>query len=244
MSSSSPSRWTGAIDPVGIGFALLAGIGWGAYILLTQRVGDRFSGITGLSITVPVAAVTAAIVGVPQAAGHLTPGILAAAVGLGLLHPVITFALEMLALRRMTTTAFGTLMAVEPAIGAVLGLLVLHQTPTVLQLLGILLVVTAGAAAQRGGRRDTLEPAETPPQGRPPRIAAFATDWASAEVLALFTTTRPPRSCRRRQNQVGRSLLHRRQAAAPESRVDPRPCDQLRAIPPMSCAPSTRETPL
>jgi inner membrane transporter RhtA len=47
--------WTGAIDPVGVGFALLAGIGWGSYILLTQRVGDRFSGITGLSITVPVA---------------------------------------------------------------------------------------------------------------------------------------------------------------------------------------------
>lgn len=45
--------WTGTIDPLGIGFAVLAGIGWGAYILLTQRVGDWFSGVTGLSITVP-----------------------------------------------------------------------------------------------------------------------------------------------------------------------------------------------
>ena len=112
----------------------------------------------------PVAAVTAAIVGVPQAVGHLTPGILVAAIGLGLLHPVITFVLEMLALRRMTTTAFGTLMAVEPAIGAVLGILVLQQTPTVLHVLGILIVVTAGAAAQRGGRRDTAKPTEAPPR--------------------------------------------------------------------------------
>ncbi len=149
--------WTGAIDPLGIGFALLAGIGWGSYILLTQRIGDRFFGITGLSITVPVAAITAAIVGVPQAAGHLNLGILGAAIGLGLLHPVITFALEMRALRRMTTAAFGTLMAVEPAIGTILGLLVLHQTPTALQVLGILFVVTAGAAAQRGGRRSTSQ---------------------------------------------------------------------------------------
>lgn len=156
--------WTGTFDPIGIGYALLAGIGWGAYILLTQRVGDRFSGLTGLSISVPVAAITAAIVGIPQAAGHLDPAILVAAIGLGLLHPVTTFALEMLALRRMTTTAFGTLMAVEPAIGAVLGLLVLQQTPTALQVLGILLVVTAGAAAQRGGSRDTSKPAETLPR--------------------------------------------------------------------------------
>jgi inner membrane transporter RhtA len=44
-------------------------------------------------------------------------------------------------------------MALEPAIGVVLGLLVLHQTPSITQLAGILLVVLAGAAAQRGGRR-------------------------------------------------------------------------------------------
>lgn len=53
----------------------------------------------------------------------------------------------------MTPTAFGTLMAVEPAIGVLLGLLVLHQTPTTTQIVGILLVVLAGAAAQHGGRR-------------------------------------------------------------------------------------------
>ena len=145
--------WKGDINLAGIGFAGLAAIGWAAYILLTQRVGDRFAGIGGLSLTVPVAAATAAVVGIPQAAGQLTLGILAAAVGLALLHPVLPFALEMLALRRMTHTAFGTLMAIEPAIGVLLGLLVLHQTPSIIQFAGILLVVLAGTAAQRGGRR-------------------------------------------------------------------------------------------
>ena len=99
------------------------------------------------------AAATAAIVGIPQASGHITPGILAAALGLAVLLPVLPFALEMLALRHMTPTAFGTLMALEPAIGVLLGLIVLSQTPTPTQLAGILLVVIAGAAAQRGGRR-------------------------------------------------------------------------------------------
>jgi inner membrane transporter RhtA len=53
----------------------------------------------------------------------------------------------------MTPTAFGTLMALEPAIGVLPGLLVLHQKPSATQLAGILLVVLVGAAAQRGGRR-------------------------------------------------------------------------------------------
>jgi inner membrane transporter RhtA len=59
----------------------------------------------------------------------------------------------MLALRRMTPNAFGTLMAVEPALAVILGLIVLQQTPAFLQIVGILIVVIAGAAAQRDGRR-------------------------------------------------------------------------------------------
>ena len=77
----------------------------------------------------------------------------AMAVGLALLLPVLPFALELIALRHMTHTAFGTLMALEPAIGVVLGLIVLHQQPSPAQMVGITLVVVAGAFAQRGGRR-------------------------------------------------------------------------------------------
>lgn len=147
--------WQGQIDLAGIGFAGLAAVGWAAYILLTQRVGDRFTGIGTLSLTVPVAAVTAAVVGIPQAAGQLTFGVLATAVGVAVLMPVLPFILELLALRRMTSAAFGTLMALEPAFGVLLGLLVLHQQPSLTQFVGISLVVVAGAAAQRGGRRQS-----------------------------------------------------------------------------------------
>ena len=145
--------WHCGINPAGLGLAGLAAIGWAAYILLTQRIGDRFAGIAGLSLTVPVAAATAAVLGVPQAAGHLAVSVLAGAAGLALLLPVLPYALEMLALRQLTPAAFGTLMALEPAIGVLLGLLVLHQKPAAVQVAGILLVVLAGTAAQRGGRR-------------------------------------------------------------------------------------------
>jgi inner membrane transporter RhtA len=145
--------WHGHLNPSGVGFAALAALGWATYIVLTQRIGDRFTGLGGLSITVPIAALTAATIGIPQAAGHITPGTLLAAAGLALLLPVLPFALELLALRQMTTAAFGTLMALEPAIGVILGLLVLHQKPAAIHLAGITLVVGAGACAQRRGRR-------------------------------------------------------------------------------------------
>jgi inner membrane transporter RhtA len=109
---------------------------------------------------VSIAAVTAAVAGIPQASGHLSPGVLLAAAGLAVLLPVLPWALEMLALRRMTPTAFGTLMALEPAMGVLLGLVVLRQEPSVTQLAGIALVVLAGAAAQGGGRRETVDSVE------------------------------------------------------------------------------------
>lgn len=146
--------WQGGADPIGVLLAAGAGAAWGSYILLTQAVGDRYEGLDGLAITLPIAAVVTAFVGVPEAWGHLDLGIVAAAAGLAVLMPALPFSLEMLALKRMTPTAFGTLMALEPAFGLIIGALVLGQMPAPLQLLGIVLVVVAGAMAQLGGRRD------------------------------------------------------------------------------------------
>jgi inner membrane transporter RhtA len=145
--------WHGSVNIAGIGFAAGSAVGWAAYIVLTQHIGDRFAGLDGLALTTPVAAATAAVIGVPQAAGHITGTVIVAAIGLGILLPVLPFALEMTALRHMNPAAFGTLMALEPAIGVVLGLIVLHQHPSPSQVLGIAMVVLAGAAAQRNGLR-------------------------------------------------------------------------------------------
>ena len=145
--------WQGAIDPVGVALAAVSGLCWGTYIVLTQQVGDRFSGLGGLSITIPVAAVTAAFFGVPQARGHITWQVLAAALGLALLLPVIPFSLELMALRRLTTAAFGTLMALEPGIGVLAGLVILGQVPAAPQVVGVALVVVAGVGAERNGHR-------------------------------------------------------------------------------------------
>jgi hypothetical protein len=72
--------------------------------------------------------------------------------------PVIPFSLEMFALRRLTTAAFGTLMCLEPAIALLAGLALLHQVPRLWSLTGIALVVIAGLGAERTGARSGTPP--------------------------------------------------------------------------------------
>ncbi len=145
--------WAGDVDPLGLLLALVAAVGWAVYILLTQTVGDRFAGLEGLAITIPVAAVATTFVGLPQAWGSLTPVVILQAIGLAILIPVVPFTLELLALRRLTVAAFGTLMALEPAIATVWGVLLLSQVPGPWQVVGMALVVVAGVGAERVGRR-------------------------------------------------------------------------------------------
>ena len=145
--------WSGGADPVGVAFALAAACCWAAYILLTQRVGDEVAGIGGLAISMPVAALTATVVAGPSVIGRLTPELLLIGIGLAVLLPIVPFMLELLALRRLTTAAFGTLMSLEPAFALLIGLVVLDQVPDALAVAGIGFVVVAGIGAERTGAR-------------------------------------------------------------------------------------------
>ena len=141
--------WMGRLDLVGIGFAVASGVSWGGYILLTQRVGGQLPGLQGLAISLSTAAVAVAPFGLVSAVRGLDLPIAAQGLGVAILVPLLPFAFEMLALRRMRVAAFGTLMAVEPGIATLLGLLVLLQRPDLLQVLGVVAVVAAGIGAQR-----------------------------------------------------------------------------------------------
>ena len=144
--------WHGGIDPAGLAFALGAAVCWAAYILLTQHVGDRVTGLSGLAVSIPVAGIIAMIAAGPSL-NRVTWPLLGIMLALAALHPVVPFSLEFLALRRLTASAFGTLMSLEPAIALLAGLLVLGQVPGAASAVGIILVVIAGAGATRGGGR-------------------------------------------------------------------------------------------
>lgn len=145
--------WHGEVDLVGVGFALGAAACWACYIVLTQAVGDEVAGLQGLAISLPVAGIVATVIAGPGSWSSMTWEVIVIGFGLAVLLPVIPFSLEMLALRRLTTAAFGTLMSVEPAIALVIGLLVLHQVPGLWPVVGIGFVVAAGIGAERTGAR-------------------------------------------------------------------------------------------
>ena len=113
--------WAGASTWSASAFALAAAVCWAAYILLTQRVGDERRRAQALAVSMPVAGLVATVVAGPRAFGRLTPELLLVGSALAVLLPVVPFTLEMLALRRLTTAAFGTLMSLEPAIALLVG---------------------------------------------------------------------------------------------------------------------------
>jgi inner membrane transporter RhtA len=153
--------WHGGADPAGVGFALAAAACWAAYIVLTQKVGDEASGLRGLAVSLPVAGLTAtavvALTDLQTVVHALDPRLLLVGLGLALLLPVVPFSLEMLSLRRLSAAAFGTLMALEPAIALVVGLVALHQVPGWSAVAGIGFVVAAGIGAERTGGRPVVD---------------------------------------------------------------------------------------
>jgi inner membrane transporter RhtA len=156
--------WRGAVNLAGVGFALASAVCWAAYIVLTQRVGDEVSGLRGLAVSMPVAGIVATLVAGPAVLEQVTWQLVLTGLGLAVLLPVIPFSLELLALRRLTTAAFGTLMSLEPALALIVGLVTLGQVPRALSLAGVVLVVAAGIGAERTGAREPVaeKPADSP----------------------------------------------------------------------------------
>lgn len=142
--------WSGAVNLAGVCFALGAALGWAGYIMLTKRVGSQFTGLGGLAVSMlAAAAVTAPFANLPGVLRHADPRSIALSLGAAILLPVLPYSAEMIALRSLSTAAFGTLMSLEPAIGTLVGFLLLSQRPSWPQALGVVLVTFAGVGAVR-----------------------------------------------------------------------------------------------
>jgi inner membrane transporter RhtA len=150
----------GSLDPVGVGFALIAAVCWMSYIYLSKRTGAAFPGGSGLAIAMAVGALVVLPVGVIQADGALTqPNLLGAALVVALLSSVLPYSLELEALRRLPEAVFGVLMSLDPAVAALVGFLALGQALDGWEVLGIAMVVVASAGAAGLSQRTAVPPA-------------------------------------------------------------------------------------
>lgn len=146
------------LDPVGVLLALLAGLFWASYIVLSAKTGSIFPGGTGLVIALCLGTVVLAPVGI-AGAGYalLDPWLLLAGFGVAMLSSAIPYSLELEALRKLPSRVFGVLMSLEPAVAALVGFIVLGERLGPRSIVAIVLVTVAAAGASRFGgepRRD------------------------------------------------------------------------------------------
>ncbi len=149
-----------SLDPVGVLFALAAAVGWATYIVLGRRAGAAF-GNDAVALGSAIGALVAVPVGVVHAGSALfTPAALPFAFGVAVLSSALPYSLEMLALTRLPARTVGILVSVEPAMGALLGLLFLDEHLTALQWLAIGAIIVASIGAVLSARNAHVEVAE------------------------------------------------------------------------------------
>src|SRR5438874_194462 len=138
------------IDPLGLALALVAGLCWAAYILISVGVGRSFPGGTGLALGMVVGAVLSAPIGIWQGGQRLLEWpLLATGAAVALLSSVIPYSFELEALRKLPAGVFGVLMSVEPAIAAIVGFVVLGEALGERELLALGLITAASIGATR-----------------------------------------------------------------------------------------------
>jgi inner membrane transporter RhtA len=134
----------------GVGFALLAALGWACYILLSAQTGRRWPGISGIAIASMVGAIVLAPPAIVEAGSQmLNPTILALGFAIGLLSSVIPYSFELIALRRIPPRVFSILMSLEPAAAALAAMIVLGEFLSLVQWLAMGCVVVASIGASR-----------------------------------------------------------------------------------------------
>jgi inner membrane transporter RhtA len=143
----------GDVNRVGLLFALAAGTCWGLYILVGAALGRHTTEGNGLALGMAVAALVAVPFGVADSGTALIqPWVLVAGLGVALLSSAIPYSLDLEALRRVPPHVFGILMSLEPAMAALIGLIVLQESLHWSQWIAVLCVVAASAGATRGAR--------------------------------------------------------------------------------------------
>jgi inner membrane transporter RhtA len=142
------------LDPQGVLYALGAAVCWGSYIVFGKRVGHLHAG-QSVALGLTVAALAVVPFGVWHAGSALLePNILLFGLGVAAISSAIPISLEMMALKRLPQEAFGIMASMEPAVAALLGLLMLDEHLSGLQWLAIACIMLAAVGCAVTARRD------------------------------------------------------------------------------------------
>ena len=138
-------------EPLGVAFAFANAALFALYIVLAHRVSRQphMSGIDGLAASMLIAAVVATpLAGWAAVPAFDDPVALAAGIGVGLTSSVIPYICDQLAMKQLARSTYALMVSLLPATATIIGIVVLAQIPSWLEVLGVALVV-AGVAVHR-----------------------------------------------------------------------------------------------
>lgn len=140
----------GAAGLTGLLIALACAVFWGGYVPLSAKVGAMVPGGGGLALAMAFGTLCTLPAGLTEGGHALArPEVLAFGFGVAMLSSLVPYTCEMETLRRVSALVFGVLLSLEPAIGALVALVVLHETLSPAQVLGLAAVVTASIGVIR-----------------------------------------------------------------------------------------------
>lgn len=152
------------LDPVGVLYALAAGVGWALYIVLGRKAGAAY-GSSAVSLGIAIGALATIPVGFAHAGTALfSLDLLPYALGVAVLSSALPYSLEMVAMTRMSTRTFSVLLSLEPAIAALAGVMLLGEHLGALQWSAIAAIVVAAAGTAMSARAGVAKD-DPPPMG-------------------------------------------------------------------------------
>jgi inner membrane transporter RhtA len=143
-------------EPLGYVFAFLNCALFALYIVLGHRIASSqgVSSVDRLGAAMAVAAIAALPIGFGDALpAFISPTLLLAAIGVGVSSSVIPYICDQLAMRRLSRAAFALLLSLLPATASIIGFVVLRQTPSLIEVVGVALVVGGVALRESEAER-------------------------------------------------------------------------------------------
>lgn len=146
----------GALDPMGVALAGVAGLCWAGFIVMSGRIGRALPGSSGLAIGMAVAAfVVLPVEVVAGGLGNLDLELLVGVLAVAILSTAVPLSLEFEALKRMTARTYGILVTLEPAVAAMVGAILLGQAMGLPGFLAVACVTVAALGVTISDRRDS-----------------------------------------------------------------------------------------
>lgn len=150
-------------DLLGLFWAVLNGLLFVVYIILGHKIseGGASGGVERLGAAMTAAFIFVMPIGFLQASEAFTaPLLVLAGIGVGICSSVIPYVCDQLAMSRLPRASFAFLLALLPAVATIIGVVVLHQIPDAVDVIGVALVM-AGVAAHKPAPMPTAMREET-----------------------------------------------------------------------------------